>query len=92
MVKNLPKNNRFTNNANTTMEQLPNKNMTTKSAVCPLKEFSSSIRQYRYVNIMLKKKLNPKVPKNKNVVNILHICNEKKCHFTSDIYVHIDLK
>ena len=68
----LPKNKRLTNRANITIEQLPNKNIITKSAVCPLNEFSSNIRQYRYVNIMLKKKLNPNVPKNKNVVKILH--------------------
>ena len=77
-VINLPKNNRLTNSAKITMEQLPNKNITTKSAVCPLNEFSSSIRQYRYVNIILKKKLKPNVPKNKNVVNILQICKYKK--------------
>ena len=62
----------MTNKAKTTIAQLPNKNITTKSAVCPLNEFSSSIRQYRYVNIILKKKLKPNVPKKRNVVNILH--------------------
>ena len=77
----LPKNNRLTNRANITIAQLPNKNIMTKSAVCPLNEFSSNIRQYRYVNIMLKKKLNPNVPKNKNVVKILHTWNMiRNCH------------
>lgn len=56
------------------MQRLPNKNIITKSAVRPLNEPSSNIRQYLYVNIILKKKLKPKVPKNRNVVNKRHTC------------------
>lgn len=52
----------------------PNKNIITKSAVRPRNDPSSSIRQYRYVNIMLKKKLNPNVPKNRKEVKSLHTC------------------
>lgn len=50
----------------------PKMNITTKSAVLPLKEPSSNILQYLYVNIILKKKLNPKFPKKRNVVISLH--------------------
>jgi hypothetical protein len=56
-----------------TIIQIPPKmNIITKSAVRPRNEPSSSIRQYRYVNIMLKKKLKPTVPKNKKVVTSRH--------------------
>lgn len=50
------------------MQIPPNINITIKSAVRPRNEPSSNILQYRYVNTILKKKLNPNVPKYKNVV------------------------
>lgn len=56
----------------------PNINMKKKSAVLPLKDPSSSIRQYRYVKIILKKKLKPIVPKNRKFVTNLHSCKIKK--------------
>lgn len=56
----------------TIIQVAPKTNIITKSAVRPLNEPSSSIRQYLYVNIMLKKKLKPNVPKNRNVVTNLH--------------------
>ena len=46
----------------------PNKNMKKKSAVLPLNDPSSNILQYRYVKIILNKKLKPIVPKNKKFV------------------------
>ena len=70
---NLPKNNKLTKNAAIIMKKLPKINIVTKSAVRPLNEFSSSIRQYRYVKIILKKKLKPNVPKNRKVVTSRHI-------------------
>lgn len=54
------------------MQTLPKMNIMRKSADRPRNEFSSSIRQYRYVKIMLKMKLNPNVPKNRNVVTSRH--------------------
>lgn len=56
------------------MQVPPKRNIITKSAVLLLKEPSSSILQYLYVKIMLKKKLKPKVPKNRNVVTNRHSC------------------
>lgn len=50
----------------------PKRNIIMKSALLPRNEPSSSIRQYRYVNVMLKRKLNPIVPKNRNVVTSRH--------------------
>lgn len=50
----------------------PNINMTIKSAVLPRNDPSSNILQYLYVKIILKKKLNPKFPKKRNVVTSLH--------------------
>lgn len=50
----------------------PNTNIITKSELRPRNEPSSSMRQYRYVNIILNRKLNPIVPKNRNVVASLH--------------------
>ena len=41
--------------------------------VLPLKDPSSNIRQYRYVNIMLNTKLKPMVPKNVKLVKSLQI-------------------
>lgn len=58
----------------TTIKVAPNRNIIRKSADLFLKEPSSSIRQYRYVNNIVNKKLNPNVPKNKNVVTSLHTC------------------
>lgn len=55
----------------TIMQVAPKSNITTKSAVRLRNEPSSNILQYLYVNIMLKKKLNPNVPKNRNEVIIL---------------------
>lgn len=56
----------------TIIDTAPNKNIKTKSAVLFLNDPSSNILQYRYVNIILKKKLNPNVPKKRNVVTSLH--------------------
>lgn len=50
----------------------PNRNIIIKSALLPRNEPSSSIRQYRYVNVILNRKLNPIVPKNKKVVTNRH--------------------
>lgn len=52
----------------------PNKNIITKSAVRSRKLPSSNILQYLYVKTILKKKLKPNGPKNRNVVNNLYIC------------------
>lgn len=68
MVNAWPKNTRFTNVPNIVMRRPPKRNIKTKSAVLPLKEPSSNIRQYRYKNIMLNKKLNPTGPKNRKLV------------------------
>lgn len=57
----------------TTIIVPPNINIRTKSAVFPRNDPSSSIRQYRYVKIILNRKLKPNVPKNRNVVTSLHI-------------------
>ena len=67
-MKELPRKRRLTTKPKTIIHSEPNMNIMTKSAVRPLNEFSSSIRQYRYVKIMLKKKLKPNVPKNRKVV------------------------
>lgn len=50
----------------------PNKNIIIKSELFPRNDPSSNIRQYRYVNVILNRKLKPIVPKNKNVVASLH--------------------
>lgn len=50
----------------------PNMNIIMKSELLPRNEPSSNIRQYRYVNVILNRKLKPMVPKNKNVVISLH--------------------
>lgn len=57
----------------TVIKMPPNINIITKSALRPRNEPSSSIRQYLQVNIMLKRKLKPTVPKKRNVVRSLHI-------------------
>lgn len=44
-------------------------NIKAKSARRPRNEPSSSIMQYRYVKIILNKKLNPNEPKKQNDVN-----------------------
>ena len=62
----------------TIMKNPPNKNMKKKSAVLPLKDPSSNMRQYRYVNIMLNRKLNPMGPKYRKLVTILHTCDKSK--------------
>ena len=49
----------------------PKMNIIRNSADFPLKLPSSSILQYLYVKIMLKRKLNPKVPKKRKVVTSL---------------------
>lgn len=73
-----PKNNKFTKNANIVIKTPPKRNIITKSELRPRNEPSSNIRQYRYVNIILKKKLKPTVPKNRNVVANRHIWKFRK--------------
>lgn len=51
----------------------PKMNIMMKSAVLPRNDPSSNILQYRYVNIILNRKLNPIVPKNRKVVIKRHI-------------------
>ena len=75
----LPKNSRLTKRAEKIMKTLPKINIVTKSAVLPRNEFSSNIRQYRYVKIMLKKKLKPNVPR---------VCEKMSCEH-SEIIVYI---
>lgn len=72
IVNACPKNKRLTKNANIIIRMPPKKNIIIKSALLPRKDPSSSIRQYLYVKIMLKRKLNPNVPKNRNVVPSRH--------------------
>lgn len=67
-----PRNNKSTKNPKNVVIKHPNKNIITKSELLPRKEPSSSIRQYRYVKIKLKKKLKLIDPKNRKVVRILH--------------------
>jgi len=67
------------------MQTLPKMNIMRKSADRPRNEFSSSIRQYRYVKIMLKMKLNPNVPKNRNVVTSRHNWKQKRKTFKNRI-------
>lgn len=60
------------NCALTIMSAPPNMNIMIKSELLPRNDPSSSIRQYRYVKVILNKKLKPIVPKNRNVVMSLH--------------------
>ena len=54
------------------MSAPPKMNMKTKSAVRPRNDPSSNMRQYRYVKIMLNRKLKPIVPKNMKLVTNRH--------------------
>ena len=62
----------------THMSTPPNINIQKKSAVRPRNDPSSNMRQYRYVKIMLNRKLKPTAPKNRKHVTSRHTLNRAK--------------